>query len=888
MALTNLLALFYASFSKNTFKNKNLKSDECSESNLITGNICSQSIHTHTTSTQFKYYNETITNNTVKTILLLIYFITNITNAQTQYICGGHNVLNSIFWCIDMIPAIYSPTSHQITLSKNADGTDYYFHVSFTVIDRDCIEPRITFKYEQIDYDETGEYLNVYDHNNIAAICKNDTNVCGSFATCLNNVTLNVDKITKFTTYRIDIYQSSGVNNLCNSKSINAIVTLSCYPPPPPPTTLLPTTILPTTESQTITNNSCGVNQWCIDIYPPAYLATSYQIAFSKNAAATATNFYVSFTPIERDCLKPRISFDYEEIDYDMDDEYLQIYNNNNVSLATCGSLQDVCGTFGTCINNMSLNISRIEKNTTYQIRIFQSSSVHNLCTKHPYSTNARVTLYCDAPTAEMQSIDGSYRCNTLTNNISVLYNINYNQCLEECRHIDECFMISYLLHGKTSLEFRCYIFDKQCDIINDNIFDGTIAIKRPIIDDICINYPIDWSDIYDIDTSCSYYIDHNWCSNGAINDNLTGSSFTKYSDKYYGFNAIQTCCDCGGGLQLVNDTTLQYSMTFNGISGFKNSQLCQWGYNGHKTHWNHMNLFDLCIKMQNKIYNSFQFILNRNQTLYETGIDCNIFIDNVFSVDNEFIVCDFNTYINSANDLYFISIFDINFVNEKSFIYINSEWVTDTTYLLHTTQSYHQCIQSLSSTIVTQSTLYGIFPCGNNNFTQIFTTTNIPTNTDISTFATTTAEYTSYIQTLQTTAHNIYVGKDASSSSQTTKTVTVIIIILSVFIFLLVLVLIGVVFYIGEIKSQSVKQLQNINNINDAQSRDKCILCCDQIANMFNYPCGHVSYCTNCSIEAIKTDSKCPNCQQLIKECKTIYSGGFKPNKNDENIVVC
>eukprot|EP01084_Bolivina_argentea_P133998 236440_1 len=197
MALTNLLALFYASFSKNTFKNKNLKSDECSESNLITGNICSQSIHTHTTSTQFKYYNETITNNTVKTILLLIYFITNITNAQTQYTCGTNN------WCIDMIPAIYSPTSHQITFSKNADSTATNFYASFTSMERDCIEPRITFKYEQIDYDDNGEYLKVYDNNNVSLSTCSTSHACGSFAICVNNVALNVDKITKFTTYRI-------------------------------------------------------------------------------------------------------------------------------------------------------------------------------------------------------------------------------------------------------------------------------------------------------------------------------------------------------------------------------------------------------------------------------------------------------------------------------------------------------------------------------------------------------------------------------------------------------------------------------------------------------------------------------------------------------------
>eukprot|EP01084_Bolivina_argentea_P075865 137488_1 len=76
-------------------------------------------------------------------------------------------------------------------------------------------------------------------------------------------------------------------------------------------------------------------------------------------------------------------------------------------------------------------------------------------------TTSATSTTYDSVPTSTtsaisttyvyaMQTIDGSYRCNTLTDNIDIMYDIDYNQCLEECMYRSECFMISYLFNGKT------------------------------------------------------------------------------------------------------------------------------------------------------------------------------------------------------------------------------------------------------------------------------------------------------------------------------------------------------------------------------------------------------------------------------------------------------
>ena len=57
------------------------------------------------------------------------------------------------------------------------------------------------------------------------------------------------------------------------------------------------------------------------------------------------------------------------------------------------------------------------------------------------------------------------------------------------------------------------------------------------------------------------------------------------------------------------------------------------------------------------------------------------------------------------------------------------------------------------------------------------------------------------------------------------------------------------------------------------------CIICLLNTPNMFNYPCGHSCFCSECADEAIMHDNKCPNCRQRIVDCKQIFNGGFRSN---------
>ena len=89
-----------------------------------------------------------------------------------------------------------------------------------------------------------------------------------------------------------------------------------------------------------------------------------------------------------------------------------------------------------------------------------------------------------------------------------------------------------------------------------------------------------------------------------------------------YGLNALQTCCECGGGIQQINDDIiLTYYPLIIGISS-NNDLLCHFNHSNllnevsyYFKSWSNLNLHDLCIKLKSEIYKNFIFI--KNETLY-------------------------------------------------------------------------------------------------------------------------------------------------------------------------------------------------------------------------------------------------------------------------------
>eukprot|EP01084_Bolivina_argentea_P151430 264298_1 len=136
----------------------------------------------------------------------------------------------------------------------------------------------------------------------------------------------------------------------------------------------------------------CGTNRWCTDIFPSMQSSASSHVSFNQSSSNIATNFTILFTPQGTNCFNPRLTLNFQRIDYDGAAEYLDIYDHDNELLARCEGWNS-CDEFSTCIDDQRLNIDSIQVNHTYQIRVYQSSSVTALC--HGLSIDVALDLFC-------------------------------------------------------------------------------------------------------------------------------------------------------------------------------------------------------------------------------------------------------------------------------------------------------------------------------------------------------------------------------------------------------------------------------------------------------------------------------------------------------------
>ena len=356
--------------------------------------------------------------------------------------------------------------------------------------------------------------------------------------------------------------------------------------------------------------------------------------------------------------------------------------------------------------------------------------------TKSP--SNSPSTQPTMSPNVDMIEIDGSWNCVSLTDNIDIIYDITYLQCVyDECLNRNECIMINYIPNSKTLTDSRCYIFDGQCMMTQTKHNENNDKIAIKTFENICMDYPYDWSDKHG--DKCYHYQEFNWCLNEMIydgNDNITINQFIDYKDDIYNLNAIQTCCECGGGVQIIDNVTMTVGLSLetnnnnDDLELMEDNLICEWKYKNHskdnydmnirhKT-WNNLQMFDLCLILRDKLLNDFNFV-SLNESISDqhiNDIDCNIFIDsdydsNTMDHDNDnIIICDYNKY-NDIKDIYFILLITIDSINNSSTFYLNSAWINLTQSLLFKpTQnlSYSQCKTSIQNT--NNYALYTLIPC--------------------------------------------------------------------------------------------------------------------------------------------------------------------------------
>eukprot|EP01084_Bolivina_argentea_P037149 68678_1 len=304
--------------------------------------------------------------------------------------------------------------------------------------------------------------------------------------------------------------------------------------------------------------------------------------------------------------------------------------------------------------------------------------------------------------------VNGSYICGDLTASKYVEYDVTFEECVNmHCGdNVNDCAMVNYIPNSKSSTDSRCYVFDKQCEIYNGN-GDTFIAVRG--FDSFCVDFPYDWTDKFR--DTCYHYVEYEWCVNGTINiANVSVQDIIDETDFKYNLNANEVCCECGGGVTMIEDEVM---VTFHGsASNISNNLLCEWKY-GSETwrQYNNLELYDLCMKLKEKVYRNYIFIQDE-QLLNEhiDDIDCDIFINKGYPSNVDINSCE--NYV-TQDGLYFMNLFAIDVTSVN--LFVNADWFNISSDLISTNveirrMEYSQCLSMLESVPATYH--YGIFPC--------------------------------------------------------------------------------------------------------------------------------------------------------------------------------
>ena len=87
-----------------------------------------------------------------------------------------------ICYFIDVEASLYYSTEFETQIININDNTNTLFYIYYKIMgNKDCINPKISFELEKIDYDLSTEYIDIYDNSNtLIKICGgNIINKCG-------------------------------------------------------------------------------------------------------------------------------------------------------------------------------------------------------------------------------------------------------------------------------------------------------------------------------------------------------------------------------------------------------------------------------------------------------------------------------------------------------------------------------------------------------------------------------------------------------------------------------------------------------------------------------------------------------------------------------------
>eukprot|EP01084_Bolivina_argentea_P283627 485820_1 len=460
------------------------------------------------------------------------------------------------------------------------------------------------------------------------------------------------------------------------------------------------------------------------------------------------------------------------------------------------------------------------------------------------------------APTVtyyEMVRIDNA-SCVDLAAAVTIFDLITEHECILYCQSVpmEECRIVTFLEKVKHESDSRCLIYNKQCSVRVSNALYST-SVSYKMYNDQCVTHPTEWMDI--LKESCQSYVDYNWCLDGSANREV--EEFVSFGQ--HGLNALDACCECGGGVNLFNDDIGMIMHSFSSNEYIEKEPNCKWmeidQYKQQIRHWDNFIAYQLC----NNIFNDCSPLINT-----ETRRDTN------YSVH----FCDVheNSSFNGS-DAYFIMLINSN--GTKTDIYLNAEWFDASDIYLNADRlDFGECFERIGHF---EQKSHGIFPCYfvNTLDPSFYPTLNPSINpTLIPSFSPT------LLNVLNSTTN---VVSSVNTTSPALKVWQITIIVICSIVVLLVIYFIVKVFGPSYIcknyktfgkytyvqpsapqEPEEFKEEQEIASLATLNQQEECLMCC-RIANAFN-SCGHITYCMECAPKAAATyNNECPICRKKV-----------------------
>eukprot|EP01083_Nonionella_stella_P269553 912185_1 len=267
------------------------------------------------------------------------------TNASNITACDGRE------YCYDVpiYPEINQRTESMAHIQIHAPNQQITITLNFHIKNTECLVPEIVFSYPIIHYqpEHYSDYTIFNNDSTNIAVCPEEkldyemnrdfTYDCDWWSACaITNDDLNgIDAIDANSTYSFTINQSPQNTRSCSSLTTNIKWYLICSA-----TTKSPTT---TPTAAPTDNAPCGLDTYCYDIpiYPELHRRTEHVVEIRSVEDGLDMYFDIRFISHGNPCTQPRISFEFQEHDFDSPDtEYLDIFDDG-IKIAHCTGTAD-------------------------------------------------------------------------------------------------------------------------------------------------------------------------------------------------------------------------------------------------------------------------------------------------------------------------------------------------------------------------------------------------------------------------------------------------------------------------------------------------------------------------------------------------------------------